>query len=436
MATAATAYAGVRDVLTGKRQIYYGWRVLLVGTIAMALGSGLSMSSFGLYVHPLEDEFGWNRADVSVAYSVAILTGGLVGPFIGHWVDAHGARLCIVVGGCLAACSYILLAMTQELWQFYVFYGIHAVFRQMMFFLPFQSLISQWFERRRGVALSILGSGFSIGGFVVLPIVAVAIGGLGWRGAFLFSGVVLGIFYLLAGIFVLRNRPADVGELIDGNREPEAGVPARSASRNAEGMTLREAMRTPQFWLCAVGFMLLFFGMIGWMAHQVPFYESVGMSRATATFIVSMIAGLGVLSRLSIGLIADHFDRFELVVVALLGTLMLGMVTLLISTHPVAIGIFIICWVIGSSMGPLAESIVLIKAFGLRHFGSILGAVLVVETSGEVLSPSIAGIIYDRTGSYDGALVMFGAAFALGMVLFVIAARMQTPMNYRHAQEA
>jgi sugar phosphate permease len=326
--------------------------------------------------------------------------------------------------------------MTQELWQFYAFYGIHAVFRQMMFFLPFQALISQWFERRRGIALSILGSGFSIGGFIVLPIVAVSIGGLGWRGAFLFSGAVLGIFYLVSGIFVLRNRPADVGELIDGNQEADAAAPARAASRNAEGMTLGEAMRTPQFWLCAVGFMLLFFGMIGWMAHQVPFYESVGMSRATATFIVSMIAGFGVISRLSIGVIADRFERFELIVVALLGMLLLAMLTLLISTHPVAIGVFIFCWVIGSSMGPLAESIVLIKAFGLRHFGSILGAVLVVETSGEVLSPSIAGIIYDRTGSYDGALVMFGSAFALGMVLFVMAARMRTPMNYRGSQEA
>jgi sugar phosphate permease len=436
MATAGTAYAEVRDVLSGRRHVYYGWRVLIAGTIAMALGSGLSMSSFGLYVHPLEQDFGWDRADTSLAYSIAILTGGVVDPFIGHWVDAHGARLCIIAGGCLAACSYVLLAMTQELWQFYVFYGIHAVFRQMMFFLPFQALISQWFERRRGIALSILGSGFSIGGFIVLPIVAVLIGGLGWRGAFLFSGAIVGVFYLTAGIFVLRNLPADVGELIDGDDEPYAGAPPRPASRNAEGLTLREAMRTPQFWLCAVGFMLLFFGMIGWMAHQVPFYESVGMSRATATFIVSIIAGFGVFSRLSIGIIADRFERFEFVVVALLGMLLLGMLVLLVSTHPLAIGLFIVCWVIGSSMGPLAESIVLIKAFGLRHFGSILGAVVVVETAGEMLSPSLAGLIYDRNGSYDLALVMFGTAFAVGMVLFVIAARMQTPMNYRSAQEA
>jgi predicted MFS family arabinose efflux permease len=202
-----------------------------------------------------------------------------------------------------------------------------------------------------------------------------------------------------------------------------------------EGMTLRESMRTPLFWLCAFGFMLLFFGMMGWMVHQVPFYESVGMSRATATGIVSLIAGLGVVARLSMGLVADRFERFEVVVVFLLGLLLCAMLTLLISTDPLAIGIFIVCWVIGSSMGPLVESIVLIKAFGLRHFGSILGAMLVVETAGQILSPSLAGYIYDSTGSYNGALVVFGSAFAIGMVLFVIAARMPTPMSYRSVRE-
>jgi prepilin-type processing-associated H-X9-DG protein len=100
------------------------------------------------------------------------------------------------------------------------------------------------------------------------------------------------------------------------------------------------------------------------------------MSRTTATLIVSMVAALGIVARLSMGIVADRFERFEVIVVFLLGLLMTAMGVLLISTAPVAIGIFIVCWVIGSSMGPLVESIVLIKAFGLRHFGSILGAML------------------------------------------------------------
>jgi sugar phosphate permease len=420
----------VGDVLRGRRHVYYGWKVLAVGTIAMALGSGLSMSSFGLYVGPLEDEFGWTRAQVSLAFSASVLASGLSALFVGHWVDTRGARSSIVIGGAFTALSFLLLAATQELWQFYLFFGIHALGRQMMFFLPFQALMSQWFERRRGVALSILGSGFSLGGFAVLPIVATAVDGLGWRGAYMFSAVVTAAFFIPAGLLVLRNRPEDVGERIDGDDAgPMQDVARSDAPPPPAGISLREAMRTPFFWVCAFGFMFLFYGMMGWMVHQVPFYESKGISRATAALIVSMSAGASIIARLGMGMVADRFERFETIVVGLLGLLMAAQLTLLISTSTPAIGLFLLFWVIGASAGPMVESLVLLKAFGVGHFGAILGAMLVVETTGQIVSPALAGAIFDSTGSYDGALIMFISAFAAGLVLFLIAGRMQTPLE-------
>ncbi len=106
------------DVIAGRSHVYYGWWVLATATIAMAIGSGVSMSAFGLYVGPLEDEFGWTRAEVSLGFSASVLMGGLSGPLVGYWIDAKGARSAIVVGGALCALSYILLASTQTLWQF------------------------------------------------------------------------------------------------------------------------------------------------------------------------------------------------------------------------------------------------------------------------------------------------------------------------------
>ncbi len=423
---------GLRDVVTGRRRVYYGWLVLSVGTVAMALGSGLSMAALGLYVQPLEREFGWTRAEVSLGFSASVLAGGLAGPLVGIWIDARGPRASIVAGGILAALSFVLLAATETLWQFYLFYALHAVCRQMMFFLPFQALLSRWFERRRGVALSILGSGFSIGGFIILPIVALMIGWLDWRGAYLVSGLVMALFFIPAGLFVVRNRPPDVGERRDGHEADafEARDEHRPAFANA-GMSLREAIRTPFFWTCAVGFMLLFFGMVGWTVHQVPFYESKGISRTTAALIVSLSAGLSIFTRLGMGLIADRFERFEGIVVALLALLALSMATLLVSTSPVAIAVAVLFWVIGASAGPMVETLVLLKAFGVRYFATILGAVLVVETSGEIISPSVAGAIFDRSGSYEAALIMFASAFGLGIVLFLVAARMKLPLGQR-----
>jgi nitrate/nitrite transporter NarK len=104
-----------------------------------------------------------------------------------------------------------------------------------------------------------------------------------------------------------------------------------------------------------------------------------------------------------------------------------ALATLLISTSWLAIGVYLVFWVIGASAGPMVETLVLIKAFGVRHYGSILGAMLVIEMFGEIISPTAAGYIYDSTGSYDGALVMFMTAFVLGIVLFSLASRMPLP---------
>ena len=117
--------------------------------------------------------------------------------------------------------------------------------------------------------------------------------------------------------------------------------------------------------------MLLFFGMMGWMVHQVPFYESEGMSRGTAALIVSISAGAQHRSHGSaMGLLAARFERFEGAVIGAPRLMFMSMGTLLISTSPPAIALFIFFWVIGASAGPMVESLVLIKAFGMRHFGS------------------------------------------------------------------
>jgi hypothetical protein len=104
-----------------------------------------------------------------------------------------------------------------------------------------------------------------------------------------------------------------------------------------------------------------------------------------------------------------------------------GMATLLIAPNSAGIALFVLLWVIGSSGGPMIEALLLTRAFGVAHFASILGAVLVVETVGQIVSPTVAGAIYDATGSYDWTLVMFLGAFACAFILFGIALRLPRP---------
>src|SRR5690606_34518177 len=152
-------------------------------------GSGVSFWSFGLYVDPLEQQFGWSRAQVSFGFSAALLVAGIAGPFIGWWIDSRGPRSVILVGAILTTLTYLLLATTSTLWQWYLYQAINAVFRQMMFFIPFQALVSRWFDRKRGLALSVLATGFSMGGFIVVPIMGLVIDRFDWDGSFIVSAV-------------------------------------------------------------------------------------------------------------------------------------------------------------------------------------------------------------------------------------------------------
>ena len=417
-------------MLTGltsrRRGVYYGWWLLAASVCAMALGSGVSFWAFGLYVRPLEEEFGWTRAEVSLGFSWALLVSGLSAPLVGRFVDRHGPRKGILVGTVLTALTYLLLATTATLWQWYLYSVINAVVRQLMFFIPFMSLISRWFDRRRGIAMSILGTGFSLGGFLVLPAVGLVMDSLEWRATLVVSGAAVAAVFLPIGLLVVRNNPSEMGLAPDGTRDRE-GVAAAPAV--VDGLTLRAALRTPLFWALAFGFMLFFYGMFGWLVHQVPFYESIGLSRRAATTIVAVSAGLSIVTRVLVGLVADRISRFEYAVVGLALTLLAAMVVLSISTSYAAIGLFLVLWVIGTAGGPMIESLLLTRAFGVKHFGTILGAVLVVETIGQILSPTIAGAIFDSTGSYDLALLMFVGTFAGAALMFLAASRLARPYS-------
>jgi sugar phosphate permease len=423
----AAQVRGTFAVLTGRRRLFYGWWMLAGSVLAMTVISGLSVWANGLYVKPLEQEFGWSRAEVSLGFSAAILVSGVVGPLIGVWIDRFGPRSSMLVGSTMTGVTYVLLALTESLWQWYLFAAINAGFRQMTFFIPMQVIASRWFDKRRGAALSILGTGFALGGFLLLPFLALVIDLTDWRGGFLFSGGMAVAVVVPVTLFVLRDWPADKGTYPDG--EPPAGSTVLAmARRPPPGLTLMQAMREPLFWVLSIALMLFFFGLIGWTVHIVPFFESRGVSRETAALLVSGTSGAGIVTRLVIGTIADRFRRFEAASALLTAMLVLGMVSLLLDSGWAGVALFLTFWLVGTSAGALAESLTLTRAFGLAHFATILGVVVVIETSGEILSPLLAGLIFDETRSYDLALVMYACTFSVSTALFALASRMKRPV--------
>lgn len=389
----------------------------------MAVAAGVSFWALGLYVTPLEEEFGWSRSGLQIGFSISLAISGIASPLAGKLVDRRGVRFAIVAGTVLTVASYLLLATTETLWQWYLYQSINAFFRSFMFYIPFQVLISNWFDRKRGRAVGIMATGFSLG-VILFFVMQQLIDNVGWRFSFIFAAFALAVVFLPIGMFVVRNRPSDMGLEVDGERAPTRA----QAHRALAGLTVGQALRTPNFWVIAMAFMCFFFGMFGWMVNGTPVYEAYGISRDTISWLM-MGGGLGgAISRPTFGYLAERIPSVEAASVVLAVFLVGGFLALLLTGGSwLGIGLFILCWLVGSAGGPVLEPLILPRVFGLAHFGAIMGTMFMVETIGQVVAPYIGGYIYDSTGGYDLLLQLFIGSLVASMAFFTLAHFLPNP---------
>ncbi|GBD14303.1 Oxalate:formate antiporter [bacterium HR25] len=396
---------------------YYGWWIVLVSAGITCLSSAFSFWSFGIYIGPLEEEFGWSRAELSGAVSLMWLVTGLSGPLVGWWVDRRGARSAMLAGAVLQALTFFLLAGVNRLWQFYALYLAGSFFRSSIWPVPLNALLSRWFTWRRPQALGLAHAGFGLGGFIFIPIITYIVEEWGWRQAFLFSGVVQLAYLLPVLLLVVKDGPEAVGQ-----EEPPADQRLERLHRQTVGpsLTLREALRTPTFWLIAVGVGLMQAGMVAFFVHAVPFFRSEGFSPKGAALVVSAITGLYAAVRATAGPFINRVPPPALAV----GTsvaLALGYLLLVTSTTPLALALFVPLWASAQANGPLIDPLLVGYFYGTAHFGVILGALGVIIYVGFAVGPWLAGLLYDVRGSYDLAFTILALCFLASALMYGLA---------------
>ncbi|MDP6100926.1 MAG: MFS transporter, partial [Dehalococcoidia bacterium] len=278
--------------------------------MVLIFSHGMSFYLIPVMLPHLIGEFGWSRAEVSLGFSLSLGLSGLAAPMVGRWVDRRGPRSAIILGATATAGTYLLLATTENLWQWYLYMSLNGLLRHFVFIIPFMALLARWFDRRLSVAGAVLGAGLMVGGMLVVPVMRVLIDSLEWQGAFVVAGVSVLVVVPLLAVTVIRDTPADVGELPDGVPRPEGQSPGEMPGPTG-GLSLRAALHTRLFWALTLGMTLYPFGMVTWVAHSAPFYESVGLSPGTAAFLISLSAALAIPPRLLAGHFADRISNLE-----------------------------------------------------------------------------------------------------------------------------
>ena len=406
-------------------RFYYGWYVLFGMVVAMIVAEGLTLGSLSAYTEPLEQRFGWSRAEVSMGFSVTVGTIGLFAPIIGRLIDVVGPRRLMVIGAPVCAAAFVLLAFMTQLWQWYVYLGVSSLALGLVAYMPAQALAVRWFDRRRALALSIIGASVWMGQLIMLPLVQLIITRLGWGDAFLYSGMLIVGAYVIAFIFV-RDHPR-AGES-DAPIAP--AMPASAEPVVLSGLTIGQAIRTPLFWTLVLGLMLLYFVVFGWLSQGVPYYRSVGFSDTWSAQIVSLTAGGAVVWLLTAGTQIERFRRPERVASFCALFVCCSLIVLYLTGGSVpGVSVAVVLYVIGFAAAPPLEALMLSRAFGLKNFATIMGTAFMFQTIAIVFSPIIAGSIYDRNGNYDLVLMIYAICVAVSCVVFLAASRLPQPFQ-------
>ena len=398
--------------------IFYGWWIVAAGMICLLLAGGIGFYTFGAFFIPLIEEFGWSRAQLSLGMTIASVMA-VAAPLIGSWVDKYGARIVMAVGAVVTGAAFALLGLTHSLWYFYLMCLILASGHFGILNIPVTKVVSNWFVKRRGLALGITLTGFGLGGLFMLPLASQLISTLDWQWAFHILGLIIVVVLVPLSIFVIRERPEGKGLLPDGKREKQVKRISTAEAQAGTSWTFSSAIKAKNFWLIVGAFTLAYFGTAAIITHAIPFFQDMGVSPQLAAMMLATATGVSIPSRVAAGYIADRVSVRYVTIFAFLLQL-LGLVILLQAGSPAILWVFVV--VFGLAMGAMfaLEPLVVSEYFGLASFGAIYGGLWALEAAGWAGGAPLAGHIFDTTGSYNLALIIFIATTLLAMALILL----------------
>lgn len=379
------------------------WLLLGAAFATFSIAAGF-MHAYTVFLVTFIDAFGWSRAQVSVAYAVAQAVNGVSSPLVGWMVDRLGTQRLILIGGTVLTAGLLISSQVGALWQVIVVYGVVMTLgANCLGLVVFVPLLSTQFVRNRGMAVSVVQSANGFARAFSAPLTAAMIAGLGWRATYLWQGAFMAIVLLpLAALFRGTGR----------GRERKAS--------DAQGWTLRQAVRTPHFWLLFAVYMFTGLGSFLVALHQLAFAVDVGFDKQYAAWVLGMGAFLSLPGVIVTGTISDYIGR-ELSAVVTYGTSILGVVFgLMITSADQHLLLWLHACFFGLTWGARGPAITAKTAdlFPGPNLGTILGVITIGTGLGAAGGSWLAGFVFDVTGSYRVAFWLSILFYVAGSVAF------------------
>jgi MFS family permease len=405
-----------------RRGLYDGWSIAVTASLATGLTIGSFNYAFGVFIDPLEDHFGWSRTQINTALTFGVASA-LMSPLTGRLLDRFGSRP--VMAGSLAAVAtgFLIYSGMTELWHFYaasllIYLGLPGAM-----VMPTGRLISLWFPGTRGRMMGFVLAGENVGGLAMVSLATLVVGASGWRTGYAVFGVILLSIIVLVVVFV-RDSQSDI-DAARGKRW--APVPGENDAPGASvGYALHEVFRMRSYYFLAAGHAIPMLSFSAFLTNLIPHLESEGISSGRAASGIMVLAVFGIASKLIFPRLSETITARWAMAICL-SIQAVGLLLLIAAGGSTAVW-FVIAF-FGMGFGAIGALIPLTvaEAYGMRHFGSILGVTSMMGVIPMVSGPLIAGIVFDAYGNYDIAFVVMSAAYGLGAVAMALSRRPAAP---------
>jgi sugar phosphate permease len=356
----------------------------------------------GPFLKPMVDDLGLDRASFSVVVALSLFLYGVFMPLAGMALDRFSVRVVASAGTLLLVASLILTAMVRNFWEFTAVYGVLVPLGLAGTGPVIASgVVARWFSRRRGTALSVLGSASMTGMSLLVPAVTWLILTTGWRVTYVvIAGMVLAISLPLC-LWVMRDSPESVGLTPDGApRLP--GVAVESVERVGAG----EALRTLAFWQLAGSFFTCGFSMSLLSAHGIPMLTDHGYTPMVASWAMGVLGGSSIVFTIMLGALSDRFGRRPVLASIYAGRIFIFTGLFLIRDNATALLVVAVLGGITLAGTGSMTSALTADIYGRFSVGSVFGLIFLVHQTGSALGSWLAGALFETTGGYGAAYVL------------------------------
>ena len=359
------------------KNMYFGWKTVLAGAIISCWGYGCWYYGISALFTPLLAEYGWTRAQLSLAFSMRSIEGGLEGPFGGMLIDKYGERKVTIISTVIASIGLISILFVKDIWQFILVWGfIVSLGFNLGLYDTVNSAVAKWFVRKRGKALSFVTLGGGLGGPIIVPIMAWFIINYGWRSALIFVAISMLIICLpLAWFWMKDGPPEDYGLLPDGDiviaRKSETDV-ADDYIVEEYNFTPQEALRTRSFWM-VLGAFVLSGGITAMITlHQIPYLQDIGIDTMAAAGVLGLMATMSLPGRVVFAWLSDKLgERKTLMISYAMKTI--ALLIFITARGLPQILIFVIIYGIGYGGAIPVQTSLRASYFGRKAYATITG---------------------------------------------------------------